>query len=276
MDIAGYKATLARYHPLSRDEEHALLMRAKAGDGRARGKLVLSNLRFALMEASRFARYSSRSDPEDLLQEALLALTMAADKWEPEHGTRLLTMAVWWIKAKLHRRVQGDFSLVNCLTTQRARSNLGLKGKVNRLTAKGLTVDEALREISVTSKWSLNSLRDAYRALSHEVVSLDAPIGEDGPSRIDLLPGDDDALGDIISRESGAEVRQAVCDCLESPRERALASRRLLSDDPATLAEIGRGFGVSRERVRQIETSVLRLVRKKLIRKRRKQRGVAA
>ena len=115
-DIASYLDDIRRHRVLSRAEEQVLARRAKAGDTSAVEALVQANLRFVVKVCSGYRNYGLPI--EDLIQEGNIGLLRAIGKFEPERGIRLVTYAVWWIRAALHRYILDNWSLVKLGTTQ--------------------------------------------------------------------------------------------------------------------------------------------------------------
>jgi RNA polymerase primary sigma factor len=220
-ELAPYLRGLRAFPPLSRAEEHALALRARAGDVEAKQKLVRHNLAFVLVIARKQRRGSVRLD--DVIQEGNLGLLRAVDKFDPHAGTRFLTYAAWWIRAYIGKYLK------EARSTVRPRSG----------------------------------------TVAQNDVSLDGSPCEDGevPSleRVaDEAPGPE---ATYLSAETTREVR----GLLRRARGRIgelgwdIVHERLLQQDaPRTLEEIGKRWGLSRERTRQVEVSTKLLLRRQL------------
>jgi RNA polymerase sigma-32 factor len=261
--LETYMKQIRSFPILSREEENktAIRMRDEA-DALAKEKLVTSNLRFVVQVANEFRR-KDRS-LLDLIQEGNLGLLHAVQKFDPDRGYRLITYAVWWIRAYIQTYVIRTFSLVKLGTTQAQRRIFfrlsAAEAKLQQDT-KGQVYSSADRHerlaeyLGVRPKdVSMMEMRQAGRDFS-----LDAALQEgSSTSSIDLLA--DDVSGDtetlVVSRNIQNILRPVLSDALDTlrPREREIAKERMLREDPPTLREMGERFGVSRERARQIES----------------------
>lgn len=215
-DLSYYLRAVRKYPPLTREEEHALAVRARRGDAAAEQKLVRHNLALVVTVARMHRRGTVGLD--DLVQEGNIGLMRAAEKFDPRAGTRFSTYAVWWIRA---------------------------------------FVGKYLRE-------ARSAVRPRSGAVAQQDVSLDAAIGEAGSAtHLELL--EDDGVGPEGCYLS-AENDRAVRDALAKVRKRIgvlgweILHDRLQQDTPPTLEEIGKRWGVSRERVRQVEVNTKRFL----------------
>ena len=219
-ELAPYLRGLRAFPPLSRAEEHALALRARAGDVEAKQKLVRHNLAFVLVIARKQRRGSVRLD--DVIQEGNLGLLRAVDKFDPHAGTRFLTYAAWWIRAYIGKYLKEARSTVRPRSGTVAQNDVSLDG-------------------SPCEEGEVPSL---------ERVADEAP----GPEAT------------YLSAETTREVR----GLLRRARGRIgelgwdIVRERLEQDSPLTLQELGRRWGVSRERVRQVEVATRRLLRRQL------------
>jgi RNA polymerase primary sigma factor len=208
-DLRSYLDAIRAFPPLGREEEHALAVRARAGDARAKQRLVQHNLAFVVAVARKQRRGTLRL--EDLVQEGNMGLLRAVEKFDPEAGTRFSTYAVWWIRAYVGKYLKEARSAVRPMSGTVAQSDLSL---------------------------------DATFDAESETTHLDR-IEDEGPGPEETYLAEEDhrgvrvALGRMRKRlgELGWDIVHA----------------RLQEDDPRTLEELGQRWGVSRERVRQVE-----------------------
>jgi RNA polymerase primary sigma factor len=219
-ELAQYLEALRDYPPLSREEEHALALRARKGDSKAKQKLVRHNLAFVLVMARKQRRGSVRLD--DLIQEGNLGLLRAVDKFDPHAGTRFLTYAAWWIRAYVGRYLK------------EARS----------------------------------AVRPRSGTVAQHDVSLDGSIGEGGD--VSCLERIEDEAPGPEAVALSAETARKVRHLLRKVRGRIgdlgwdIVRDRLQQDSPRTLEEIGKRWGVSRERTRQVEATTKQFLRRQL------------
>ena len=245
----------AREGPLSVEDEHRLSRRwLTMEDETALARLVQTHLGLVIRIAMEF-RHSGPS-MEDLIQEGNLGLTIAARRFDPCRQTRLATYATYWIRACMLEHVVRSHGPVRIGTTRSQRKIFfGLGRARRRLEREGETVDaEMLAGVLGVEREDVESMTP--RLTGHD-VSLDAPratddrrevgalIAEDAPNPEDMVAG----LEEDDSRKSRLFEGLKVLD----PRERAIIKARHMRQRPATLASLGQKFGISRERVRQLE-----------------------
>lgn len=256
-DIASYLDDVRRHPVLSREEEQVLARRAQAGDEQAVRALVSANLRFVVKIACGYRRYGLPI--EDLVQEGNIGLIHAVAKFEPERGLRLVTYAVWWIRATLHRYILENWSLVKLGTTQAHRKLFFALARARAEIAKlqpELERDAEVEAVAARLAVLPRQVREIEQRLLGD-ASLDAPAGEgDTTTMGEQLPSpspDPEAeVGEVEERWMLAtRVRDAVAKL--DPRQRYIVEQRLMRDEPLTLVELGRHLGFSRERARQLE-----------------------
>src|SRR5262245_36022850 len=259
--VSAYLSALgtAERHP--REEETDLATRA--GDGvradEARRALACAHLRFV---ASIAARYRNLGLPlEDLLSEGSIGLMQAARLYDPAHGTRFTTYAVYWIRRAILRALEAQRTLVHVPSNchRQARSVRRVAGALRADLGREPTSEEVRRGAGLTHR-QMNDLH----GVEVGPVSLDAPISGDGDVRvIDVLPaaGAADPHSRLTQRDAADRVRCAL-DRLEE-RDREVMSRRYGLDGgvPESLRDIGDGIGLSREAIRLIERRALRRLR---------------
>lgn len=249
--IASLIRTSANYPLLSAEEEIELAKRIEKDDQEAKDKLILSNLRLVISIAR---KYQGRGlDLEDLIGEGQRGLIRAAEKYEWRKGFRFSTYATWWIRQAITRAIADSARTI--------RIPVHMVDVINRVAqAEQRLRDQLLREptddeLAKEAGISLTQLRNIYR-IRQDVVSLETPIGSD----------EGVILGDLIANHEGSRpeekatenlMREDVTKALNilDPRERRIISLRygLGGQKPKTLEEVGREFGITRERVRQIE-----------------------
>ncbi len=253
--LSAYLNRIDRYALLTPDEERRLAQRwRRFGDQAAAGRLVTGNLRFVVKIAFEYRTYGARL--LDLIQEGNLGLLVAVDRFDPDRGVRLTTYAVWWIRAYIQEYIRRSWSLVRFGTTRaEQRCFYRLRRERQRLERGGTKADPD-RLAS-----ALGVRRDELEAIESRItrrdLSLDDPAYVDtdetrGDRIADDRPGPESVIAEQELSDQAREQIRAALDTLD-PRERAILSRRYLAGRPATLKELGASFGISRERVRQLE-----------------------
>ncbi len=254
---------IEKYPVLSRDEEYALAVRYyEDKDLEAANQLVVSNLRFVVKIASEYASYGFPLT--DLVQEGTLGLMKAVKKFNPYKGYRLISYAVWWIRAGIQNHIMKFWSQVKIGTTQAERKLFHKIGRAKReLRLDGGTLSEedagkVAKLFGVREKDVLDmELRTAARDFS-----LDSTVTEDNSvTYIDTLAVDSPSQEEVLE---GVETSTLAQRGLEegltklSPREKRVIESRYLSSPQGKLRELGDELGISKERVRQIEVQALR------------------
>jgi RNA polymerase sigma-32 factor len=267
-----YLADVSR-HPLLSPEEEQALARAyrDKGDRAAAHALVTANLRFVVKVAH---TYKSRNVKlSDLIQEGNIGLMKAVERFDPDRGLRLISYAVWWIRAYIQNYLLRTYSMVRLGTTQAQRRLFFSLARTKRELAaeREPGSEEAdLSQIAERLCVKPGEVESMAQRMGARDVSLDAPLGdEDGAStRLDLLenpsPRQDQLL---VAAQSNGLVQGHVTAALSrlSARERYIIEQRVMSDHPVTLNELGEHFGISRERARQIESRAKQKLRSELL-----------
>ena len=260
-NIDQYIAEIKRYPLLNAEEELALARQYRDdGDITAAHQLVISNLRFVVKIAHEYRHYGMKT--LDLIQEGNMGLMMAVKKFDPDRGYRLISYAVWWIRAQIQSFVQRSWSMVKVgMTSARRKLFFKVRSERNRL-------EQANPELKITAK-HLSEALDVRESDVEEMevymagrdYSLDAPLTVDaGVSHLDMLEDDVPTTDSLLaSKEEHSLIHDALSDIVEScnEKERYIIAHRLLDEEPKSLQEIGDTFSVSRERIRQLETRVL-------------------
>jgi len=246
-------------HPILTVDEEQVLARAfrDHGDEDAAKALVTANLRFVVKVASSYRGYGLKL--ADLVQEGNLGLMKAVRKFDPDQGIRLITYAVWWIRAYIQSYILQSWSVVKVGTTQAQRRLFFALARTRReLSRAGPPEDhdELDDRVARHLKVRPEDVREATRRLEGRDMSLDAPDPDGGSSHVDRVPSANALPDDQLSsaRESDRVRRGVECALsLLDERERIIVEQRLMADDPASLQDLGTRFGFSRERARQIE-----------------------
>ena len=268
-NLGVYLAEIARIPLLTREQEQELARRVRAGDEAAKQRMIEANLRLVVQIAR---RYLNRGLPlPDLIEEGNLGLLRAVEKFEPERGTRFSTYATWWIRQAVTRALANQARTirlpvhVEVLLTRYVRE----QRRLTQLLGRAPTTAELAQALG-TSEREIAELEEVRQ----HPVSLDAPAGEESTATLGDLIADRAA----VTADSLAELFRdraelvSVLDDLAANERTVLRRRFGLEGDPAeTLEAIGRRIGLSRERVRQLESSGLRKLRALL-----KARGIDA
>lgn len=255
---------------LSRQDEQALAERVQQyGDERAFDTLVRANLRFVVKVAHGYRGYGLPL--VDLVQEGALGLTVAVRKFEPARGFRLISYAVWWVRAFIQNYVMHAHSMVKLGTTQAQRRLFfklrSAREQIERLHAHSpLGGRQMAEEIGRILRVRAEEVESMQVRMGGPDASIDAPVapGRDD-ARIDTLAVNDD--GGPESCVGEAEQRQVVRQKVRAAmhklnvKEQYIVAHRLLCDEPLTLQAVGDYFSISRERARQIESVVMRKMR---------------
>ncbi|MFZ4578229.1 MAG: sigma-70 family RNA polymerase sigma factor [Myxococcota bacterium] len=315
--LEQYLAEVNRYPLLTREQEYALAKRfQETGDPDAARALVTANLRFVVKIAYQFANYDIKLT--DLVQEGNIGLMKAVAKFKPDRGYRLISYAVWWIKAYIQNYIIQSWSLVKVgPVSQQRRVLFGRRGVavpdeidgiepvplgrrlgVDKATLEHLPDEGEAVEVEVVvedgseeedetfliaaeavegtrvprtprvpTEAEVDGWRKAAHAARHD-LSLDASVSEDG--RMTLAETMASPGPSIEEAYASAETTSIVAERLSelhahlNDKEIAILNKRLLSDSEVTLQEIGDEFGISRERVRQIETNLKKKIAKLL------------
>jgi RNA polymerase sigma-32 factor len=257
-ELDAYFRDVRRFTPLRRDAENQLGRRSRKGDVAATHRLINANLRFVVKIAG---EYRSTGLPiADLVQEGNLGLMKAVSKFDPDRGLRLISYAVWWIRAYIRAYILRSWSLVRIGTTQAERRLFFALGKEYRYfrdsSSDGDAVDvEVLAKRLMVKPCKVIDMRTRIAARDR---SMDAPLfHESDVSLMDVLPGNAEEIPEYMvgmqeeARLRGRQLRVALSRL--RPRERFILERRTSDDQPATLQSIACELKVSAERVRQLE-----------------------
>jgi len=256
-----YVAEINRFSILTAAEEFRLAVRLKKyNDMEAAEKLVVSNLRFVVKIAHEYRNYGIKL--ADLVQEGNIGLMHAVKKFDPYRGYRLISYAVWWIRAYIQNYIIKSWSLVKIGTTQ-AQRKLFFKLSQARKKLESLSEKRAeFAEIAESLGVRPEEIAEMDVRMSGRDLSLDASVGEDGDSTyMDYLTyGGEDQETALIRKEEMALVQHNIAGALAglSEKESFIIRNRVMAESPLTLQAIGDRYHITRERARQIEKQALR------------------
>ncbi|CAA7624823.1 RNA polymerase sigma factor RpoH [Magnetospirillum sp. SS-4] len=264
--LAKYLTDIRAFPLLDMDEEFMLARRwIDYQDTEAAHRLVTSHLRLVAKIAIGYRHYGL--PVADLISEGNIGLMRAVKKFDPDKGFRLATYAMWWIKASLNEFVLGSWSMVK-IGTLAAQKKLffnlrRIKSRLRLLESGDLAPEHVAtiaRELGVAE----SDVVSMNRRMGGRDASLNTPVGEGGTEIQDLMP--DQADNQEVSyarREELGKGRKLIARALDvlSEREREIFVERRLRDNPVTLEDLGARYGVSRERIRQIEVKAFEKVR---------------
>lgn len=257
-----YMTQINQYQLLSRKAERTLALRYRnENDLEAAQHLVCANLRFVVKVAHEYRAYGLKL--LDLIQEGNIGLMKAVKKFDPERSNRLISYAVWWIRAYIHNFIINSWSMVKIGTTQ-ARRKLFFKLKQTQELLQRNT--EELSDEAVAAHLHVNvaEVREMSARLSGD-QSLDVELVEgEGQTWLDRLPStDSDQEHLLIEHQETQNRTKTITQALKNldKREQEIIHSRILTDTPATLQHLADQFSISRERVRQIEKRALQRLR---------------
>ncbi len=261
--LQRYVSEIASNPILSNEEERelAVLYREK-GDIEAARKLVASNLKFVVKVAGEYKNYNINI--MDIIQEGNLGLMHAVKRFDPTKGYRLISYAVWWIKAYIQKHIMDTWSLVR-IGTGREQRKLFYKVR-SASSAAGSGAEKNDAEIANSLGVSEKSFSEMKRVMGTRDLSLHSPVqNEAQQAHVDFLTDSSEGPEAGFEREETKRIiHNHIGKVLEKlkEKERHIVENRLLTENPETLDTIGSRLGISRERVRQIEQTALKKLRR--------------
>jgi RNA polymerase sigma-32 factor len=258
---------------LERAEEHDLAIRWKEHDDRgARNKIATAHMRLVISMAGKFRNFGLPMS--DLVQEGYVGLLEAAARFEPEREVRFSTYASWWIRASIQDFILRNWSIVRGGTSSAQKALFFNLRRLRAKLSKGdtqLTVQSIHQEIAAALGVSLNDVQVMDARLSGNDASLQAPSisgDADSAERMDFLVSNEPLPDEQVSNMIDGERRRTwLASALTqlNEREMKIISARRLAEDGATLEELGAHLGISKERVRQIESRAMEKLKTALV-----------
>lgn len=257
-----YLKEIGRYSLLSGDEEKELAKRAEKNDENARQRLIQANLRLVVSIAKRYAHRTSQMGILDLIQEGNIGLSKAVDKFDYRKGFKFSTYATWWIRQAITRALADQSRTVRIPVHM--IENISKYTQVKRRLMQELGREPLAEEIAIEMGTTVDKIYNIQK-ISQEVVSLEAPLVEDNDeATLSDLIKDEKNLSPMQSAELALlkeKIREILIDL--TPREQEILKLRFGLEDGVThtLEEVGKKFGVTRERIRQIEAKALEKIK---------------
>ncbi|MBI4993814.1 sigma-70 family RNA polymerase sigma factor [Candidatus Wolfebacteria bacterium] len=261
--VQMYLKEIGKTALLTGDEEKKLAKRAENGDEEARQKLMKANLRLVVSIAKRYVYRSHNLGILDLIQEGNIGLSKAVEKFDYRKGFKFSTYATWWIRQAITRALADQSRTIRIPVHM--IETISKYTQIKRRLSQELSREPLAEEIAIEMETTVDKIHHIQK-ISQDVVSLEAPIGED----------DDEAtLSEIVKDEKSPTSSQIVARVLLrdklnviladlSEREQEILKLRFGLEDGVThtLEEVGKKFGVTRERIRQIESKALEKIKK--------------
>jgi len=267
-----YLHEVSRYKLLTREEEFELAKRFQTtADPKLAHSMVTANLRFVVKIAYEYRNYNVKL--VDLIQEGNIGLMMAVKKFNADRGYRLISYAVWWIKAYMQNYIIKNWSMSKIPLGRKNRMLLaeimrkGRDGSAESEEGRRQLVDDLVFAGEYEKKEDVRRILDQMILASRDFYLDQEMDSESGRTYASTLAADDEAQDDAYAR---SQLRDVLARALKeigptlSEKERFILKHRILEDDPRTLQEIGDKFAISRERVRQIENNLKKKLKKNL------------
>ena len=259
-----YMTEIKRFPLLKPEEERNLAFQYHDhGDLEAAHKLVVSNLRFVVKIVSEYSGY--RMKKMDLIQEGNLGLMTAVKKFDPKRGYRLISYAVWWIRAYIQDYIMRSWSLVKIGTTQLQKRLFYKLSKIKGLL-NGDEVDREAMRALMDGQEDDEKVRALCDRLSQRDLSLFRTINDGDATYMDMLVSDDNQEKALIDLDEQQMLKGKIREALSllTSRERQVVEGRFFSGSEKTLQAVGVDLGITRERVRQLENNAKKKLKKYL------------
>jgi RNA polymerase primary sigma factor len=257
-----YLREIGQIRLLTPEEEIALAKRVRKGDKQAREQMIKANLRLVVKIARDYEAYGLPL--LDLINEGNMGLIKGVERFDPRKGAKLSTYAAWWIKQSIKRALANQSKTVRLPVhvVDKLSHIRRAEVKLHDLFAREPTDEELAAELGIEAKRLKH-----YRSMAIRPASLDAPVGgEDSTQMADVIPDEDAATPyeQLEETTNAALVREMIVTL--DTREQAILRHRFGLDDAEvmTLEEVGEEFGVTRERIRQIQEEALKKLRRKI------------
>lgn len=260
-----YLGEISHYEILSREEMDELAIRIhEQNDRSAAYRLVSANLRLVVKVAMDFQKFWMQNFM-DLVQEGNIGLIKATKKFDPYKGVKFSYYATYWIRAYILKFLMNNWRLVKLGTTQAQRKLFFSLNKERKLLeSQGFLPEPEL--LAKRLKVKKAEVIEMSSRLSNNEVSLESPVGQDSDDeQISFIPSGEPGIEDTLCLKDMKKKLRDFIQTLKSrhnEKERLILEKRLLTDDPLTLQNISEIFGVSRERIRQIEAGLLKKIRR--------------
>ena len=264
--LTNYLHTIKGHELLTRDQERMLAGQYQdQGDIDAGQRLVQANLRLVVSIAVGIHRFSSRYALEDLIQQGNMGLVHAVEKYDGRKKTKFSYYATFWIKAYIYQYIMNNYSIVKIGKTQAQRKLFfNLHKTKQALYRQGLdaTPSQIAERIGVTPR----EVTEMDNQTAHRPLPLNAPVNSDSrEQRSDHFIIEEASAEDQLADHQMVEILHQILDKFKQhldDRELAILEQRIVSEEPSTLQSLGDYFGVSRERIRQIEKYIIADLRK--------------
>jgi RNA polymerase sigma-32 factor len=264
-DIDGYMQAVRRIPVLDVEEERVLALRLKEdNDLEAARQLVLSHLRFVAHVARGYSGYGLPQ--ADLIQEGNIGLMKAVKRFDPAHGVRLVSFAVHWIRAEIHEYILRNWRIVRIATTKAQRKLFfNLRSSKQRL---GWFSEDEAKAVAKDLGVEARVLRDMESRMALPDLGFDTPLGgesdDEGTAPADWIADSSYDPAYLVAEDDTEQNQQKrLLDALDglNERARAILQRRWLQEPKATLQELADEYGVSAERIRQLESNAIKKLR---------------